>query len=128
GFGAIGELPAPLPLKDLIQRIKLKLGVKWLAVLEGPSEQITRLAVCGGSGGELVEAAFQQGADAFITGEAKYHTFLEYEDKLTIITAGHYATERVILPVWVERLQKWLGDEPISVIETKMLTNPIKLL
>lgn len=125
GFGAIGDLTQPVPLKKLIEQVQKKLGVKTLGIMEGPAEKVTRLAVCGGSGGQLVGEAWRQGAEVFLTGEMKYNTFLEYEDRLTVIIAGHYATERVILPVWTERIQRWLADEPISVIETKMITNPI---
>ena len=128
GFGAIGDLTKPLSLKDLVGIVKVKLGVKTLSVMEGPAEKVTRLAVCGGSGGALVEEAWRQGAEAFVTGEMKYHTYLEYEDRLTVIVAGHYATERVILPIWTDRIKRWLGDSPISVIETKMLTNPVKYI
>lgn len=126
GFGAIGELERSVSLMELVGTVKRKLGVKTVGVVEGPAERFSRLAVCGGSGGDLVGDAWRQGADAFITGEMKYHQYLEYEDRLTIIVAGHYATERVILPVWVKRLQEWLGKEQVSVIETKMLTNPLK--
>lgn len=128
GFGAIGDLSKPLPLKDLIQVVREKLGVKTLSVMEGPAEHVNRLAVCGGSGGQLVEYAWRRGAEAFVTGEMQYHKFLEYEDRLTVIVAGHYATERVILPVWTERIQQWLTDTAVSVIETKMLTNPVKYI
>lgn len=128
GFGAIGDLPQPLPVPELLKLIKDKLGVASLGFMEGPAEQVTRLAVCGGSAGELVEAAWKQGAQAYLTGEIKYHTLLEYEDRLTVVVAGHYATEAVILPVWIKRLEAWLKDEPVSVIETKMITNPMKYL
>ncbi|TKJ41504.1 Nif3-like dinuclear metal center hexameric protein [candidate division LCP-89 bacterium B3_LCP] len=128
GFGAIGNLTQPVPLKELLEQIRKKLGVKMLRVMEGPAEKVTQLAVCGGSGGQLIKNAWLRGAEVFLTGEMKYHTFLEYEDRLTVVVAGHYATERIILPIWVEKLQKWLADEPVSVIETKMLTNPVKYI
>lgn len=128
GFGAIGELESPVALPEFFKRLKNELGVKILQVVEGPAQNVLKLAVCGGSGGALIEDAVRQGADAFITGEMKYHSYLEYEGKLTIIVAGHYATEQVILPVWVEKLQSWLDDSHISVIETKVLTNPVKCI
>ncbi len=128
GFGAIGSLPQPISLKEFLRLIQMQLGIKAVGVVEGPSEKIQRVAVCGGSGGELAEAALKQGADAFVTGEMKYHSLLEYEDRMTLIIAGHYSTEAVILPIWVDRLQRWLGDAPITVIETKLITNPVKYL
>ncbi|MCX6639722.1 MAG: Nif3-like dinuclear metal center hexameric protein [bacterium] len=128
GFGAIGNLPEPIPLPDLYAQIRERLGIKALGIVEGPAETVTRLAVCSGSGGSLATEALKQGAEVFITGEMKYSNLLEYEDRLTIIVAGHYATERVILPVWTEKIQNWLKKEPVSVIETKVLTNPLKYL
>ncbi len=128
GFGAIGEFPEPIPLHDFIETVKEKLGVKALSVMEGPATQVSRLAVCGGSGGELAGEAWRQGAEVFIAGEIKYHSFLEFEDRMTVIAAGHYATERVILPVWTQKIQDWIGDSKISVIETKLLTNPVKYI
>ncbi len=128
GFGAIGSLNKPLLLKDFLKDVKQKLGVNALCLMEGPVQKVSRVAVCGGSGGILVDEACRQGADVYITGEMKYHTYLEYEGRLTVIVAGHYATERAVLPVWVERIDKWLADSPISVIETKILTNPVKYI
>ncbi len=128
GFGAIGNLPQPLPLPELLRTVKEKLGLNSLGFMEGPADQVERLAVCGGSAGEMVGEAWKQGAQAYVTGEMKYHTLLEYEDRITIIVAGHYATEAIILPVWVKALEAWLCDEPVSVIETKMITNPLKYI
>jgi dinuclear metal center YbgI/SA1388 family protein len=55
---------------------------------------IMKIAVCGGSGGDFLNAAFSMGADAFVTGECKYHELLEaYEKGFTVITAGHFETE-----------------------------------
>ncbi len=128
GFGAIGSLEHPVSLAELITRIREKLGVKTVGVVEGPAERISRVAVCGGSGGDLIEAAWKQGAQAFVTGEMKYRKYLEFEDRITLLTVGHYASEAVILPVWVKHLEDWLGKESVSVIETKMLTNPLKYI
>lgn len=125
GFGAIGELPIPIDPDAFIERVRHKLNVEAVGVVQGPAKTISRLAVCGGSGGDLAEAAWKQKADAYVTGEAKYHTFLDCRDRLTVIVAGHYATERVIVPVWAERLKRWLGSEPIAVLESKVNTNPL---
>lgn len=126
GFGAIGELPEPVVLGVFMDRVRQKLSADVIGVVEGPARAISRLAVCGGSGGDLAEAAWKQGADALVTGEMKYHTLLQCKDRLTILIAGHYASERVILPVWAERLRNWLGDESVQVMETKTLTSPLK--
>lgn len=128
GFGAIGELDEPMTAAQLARRICERLEVEAVGFVQGPNEPIRRLAVCGGSGGELAEAACKNGAQAFVTGELKYHTMLEYGDRLSLIVAGHYATERIILPRWVERLRAWLGSESVRVMETGRLTDPLKYI
>lgn len=128
GFGAVGELDEPLILKALARRVCERLGVDAVGVAEGPEQPIRRLAVCGGSGGELAEAAWKSGAQAYITGELKYHALLEYRDRVSLIVAGHYATEQVMLPRWAQRLRERLRGEPIQVMETERHTNPLKYI
>jgi len=128
GFGAVGDLDEPLTIKNLSRRICERLGVEAVGVVEGPDQPIRKLAVCGGSGGELAEAAWKSGAQAYITGELKYHTMLEYKDRLRLIVAGHYATECLILPRWAERLRERLKGEPIQVRETDRHANPLKYI
>jgi dinuclear metal center YbgI/SA1388 family protein len=128
GFGAIGDLEKPLPVADFVRWTRLALEVDAVGYCAGPKKIISRLAVCGGSGGDLIKAAADQGAEAFLTGEMKYHTLLEYRDQLTIILAGHYATEVVIVPLWAQRLRAWLTSEQAQVYESKALRNPMTYL
>lgn len=70
------------------------------------ADLIRRVAVCGGSGGDFIPDLAGV-ADAFVTGEVKHHQWLEADAAgLTLIEAGHYATE---VPV-VDTLCRWLGE------------------
>lgn len=66
---------------------------------------ITRILLCGGAGGEELLPLCRQ-ADAVITGELKHHEWLAFPEKLTLIDAGHYATEICM----VEGMAAWLRE------------------
>ena len=60
--------------------------------------KITRVAVGGGACGEYIYLAKELGADAFVTGEIKHNYILESHDiDLTVVDAGHYRTEDVVI-------------------------------
>ena len=86
---------------------------------------ISKVALCSGSGGDLVEIAKALGADALLTGEAKHHEFLLSEDiGVSLFAAGHYETENIIC----EKLKEILLKKFSNQIEIKVtdLKNPIK--
>ena len=45
-------------------------------------DPIRKVALCGGAGAFLLDAAIKAGADAFITGEMSYHEFFGRAEKL----------------------------------------------
>ena len=62
--------------------------------------KIKKLAIVGGNGMLCLAEAANAGADTFLTGEGKYHDFLEAREayNMNIIAAGHFETEAVVLP------------------------------
>ena len=84
--------------------------------------KIEKIAICTGAGCSLIEAAGE--IDAFITGDASHHNFLDcIQAGITLIAAGHYETEIVVVPVLVKKLQAQFPD--IEIIDIKQ-ENPIK--
>ncbi len=66
---------------------------------------IRRLAVISGAGGSMFADALAVGADCLLTGEASHHAALDAKRLgLSLIAAGHYATEWPIVPVLAEEL------------------------
>lgn len=60
-----------------------------------PDRPIRSIAWCTGAGGSLLTDAIEAGADAFITGEiSEQHLHQARESNITLIAAGHHATER----------------------------------
>ncbi len=67
---------------------------------------IKKVALCGGAGADFMHNAANAGCDAFITGEAKHHEFLEAKELgITLITAGHFETENPVVAVLAEILR-----------------------
>jgi len=77
---------------------------------------INKIAVCGGSGGSHLTDAVQAGMDAFVTGEASHHEFLDAADAgLTLIAAGHFQTEFPVVPVLAAKLSKRFPEIQVAV-------------
>jgi len=105
GLGRVGRLTENLRLAVLAGRVKQVLGLKAARVVGRLEMQVRRLAVCGGSGGSLIEAAAAASAQALLTGEIGYHAARQAEALgLAVIEAGHHATEAPAMVVLAERL------------------------
>ncbi len=122
GLGRIGHLPEPVHFKDYVELVKRRLGIKRVRIVGRGQARVSRVAVCGGSGGDLAERALAAGADVFVTGEMKYHQMLSADSSgLCVIEAGHGATERIILPALAEKLQQKLPE--VKIIFSRIKTD-----
>ena len=102
----------------------LRLGTVEPTTAENLAGKIAKIAICTGAGCSLIEAAGE--IDAFITGDASHHNFLDcIQAGITLIAAGHYETEIVVVPVLVKELQAQFPD--IEIIDIKQ-ENPIKFI
>lgn len=119
GPGRAASLDAPTEPDALAQRIKSFLRVPFVKVASpDPARPVTRLGVCPGAGGSLIDAACARGCDAFLTGEMRHHEVLDAVDRgLTILLAGHTNTERGYLPILASKLR-----EANSAIEAHVST------
>ncbi len=120
GIGRVGELPDALSPEAFAKAVGDVLGTS-VQVRVG-DKPIRTVALVGGAGGDYVADAQ---ADAYLTGELKHHEWLEVPDGLTVVAAGHYATEVVIVERLAERLQEafpqlrvlaYKGTAPYSVV------------
>ncbi len=103
GFGRLGAL-APIPPERFGAFVSDTLGTSHPRMVCG-SRPICTAAVASGAGGEFLSAAIHAGADAFVTGELKHHQALSAAHAgITVVEAGHFETERVVLPSLKQRL------------------------
>ena len=93
--GLAGRLPEPIPVAELVDRVRRVTEREPLVFAHGP-EQVQRVAIAsGGSGYDLIQAA-HEGFDLFLTGEPEepsLHTARELG--IHFVAAGHHATERL---------------------------------
>ncbi len=105
-MGRVGNLPAALSPRSFALFVKEALDAEQAVMADGGCP-IRRVAVLGGSGDDAVQAARQIGADAFVTGELKYHTLSDaHLCDMTLVALGHYETEHPVC----ESLAKWLEE------------------
>jgi dinuclear metal center YbgI/SA1388 family protein len=95
GEGRVGELTAPVSLSELARTAKAKLSAGFLQLVGDPAKSVKRVAVACGAAGEFLTDALKAGADAFLTGEMRFHDCLAARDAgVGVLLPGHYATER----------------------------------
>lgn len=96
---------------ELVKFLKQKMNLQNLRAVFA-KEQIKRVAVCTGSGGDLIKNI---NADAFISGDIKYHQALEAkENNLNLFDVGHYESEQY----FGVSAKKYLQNFPIPIIIT----------
>ncbi len=106
GEGRVGSLPGPRPLRDLARAVKDALGSGPVQVVGDPERPVQRLAIVCGAGGSLLGEALRARADVFLTGELRFHDYLEARARgLALVLPGHYATERCGVEELARRLQ-----------------------
>lgn len=114
GCGRVGEVD-PIPVPELAKKAQDALGKRCNRPETGPAVQVKytdsgmpvqRLAVISGAGGSLFEEAIAVGADCLLTGEANHHHACDAARLgLSLIAAGHYATEFPVTAAVAERLR-----------------------
>lgn len=117
GMGRFGYLTSPVDFEDYLCDVKFALGAAGLRY-HNAGKPVSKVALCGGSGGEFVERAIKLGCDTLVTADVKYDRFLAAKElNLNLIDADHFCTENVVVPVLAQMLKK--GFPEIEVIIAK---------
>jgi len=123
GAGMIGELPKGMTVDAFLKHLKKTLS---LACIKHTifDKKIKKVAICGGSGSFLLNDAMQKGADAFITGDIKYHEFFDADSSILFCDIGHYESEVATKDLLYDLLSKKFTNFALHLSEC--ITNPIK--
>jgi len=106
GLGRIGDLPEATSLQALARRIADGLPAPDVRIVGHADRAVQRVAVLGGSGTSAIADALRAGADVLVTGDVRHHVALDaLELGLTLIDAGHHATEHAAMPHLRARLE-----------------------
>ncbi|HEY5511741.1 MAG TPA: Nif3-like dinuclear metal center hexameric protein [Prolixibacteraceae bacterium] len=123
GAGMVGELSTPADETNLLASIKQIFGCKMIRHTALLNKEISRIAVCGGSGSFLISKAIAEGADLFISADYKYHDFFEADKKIVLADIGHYESEQFTKEVLKEIVLKKFPTFALRLSEVK--TNPV---
>ncbi len=111
GSGRVGTVARGTSLGDLVDRAKTALSLPGVRFVGTPDSQLTRIAVACGSGGSFLEQAIRDQCNAFVTGEAQFHTCLEAQARgASLLLLGHYASERFAVEELAVQLAKKFPD------------------
>ena len=94
GSGIIAMFPEPMMEVAFLQLLKERMNSKVIRHTSLLGTQISRVAVCGGSGSFLLENARKAGVQALVTADYKYHGFFDADGDLLICDIGHYESEQ----------------------------------
>ena len=126
GSGIIGELPTAEDEKNFLLRLKSLFGIQCVRHNALCDRKVRRVALCGGAGGFLLSKAISLGADAFLTGEMRYHDYFGHEGDLLIAEMGHYESEQYTMDIFAEILSNQFPE--LKIVKTSLNTNPINYL
>ena len=123
GLGAIGLLTEEMNEKSFLAHLQNTFGTGCIKhnILSG--RKIRKVALCGGSGSGLLSDAIAAGADAFVTGDIKYHTFFDAGNKILFADIGHYESEKYSVEILFDLIIKKFPKFAVRFSEIN--TNPI---
>ena len=104
GEGFVRYINYGTSLKDFVERLKT-ISPHLRYVNNKGVTQLKRIAFCAGSGTEFIQEAFENGADALVTGDLKFHTALD--SPIVVFDIGHFESEILALPVF----EQIIGDD-----------------
>ncbi len=127
GIGCIGTLKNAQRPMTFLHSVRKHLGTGSLRCSGQMTGLIQRVALCGGSGAELLGEAIRQEADAFVTADVKYHAFHDAGKEILLVDAGHYETEFPVVRVIARRIRSYVRGQrsTIPVVIPRRSTNPI---
>jgi dinuclear metal center YbgI/SA1388 family protein len=123
GEGRVGRL-ASVPLAELATRARAALKCGPVQVVGDGNRKVARVAVGCGAAGEFLGEAVRAGADAFLTGEMRFHDYLAAQAQgIALVLPGHYATERFAVEELADRLRRrWDG---VHVVASQREADPV---
>ena len=121
-LGRVGILPVPQRAEDFAGQVCAALDAGHVRLVKAGERLVRKVALCSGSGAEFIGKASFLGADAYITGDVKYHDAQQAAALgMHVIDAGHFATEFPVVQVLGRQLAREMegqrGDIAITCDE-----------
>ena len=122
GSGIIGQISS-MEEVDFMKMLKERMQASCIKHTALRGQNVSKVAVCGGSGRFLLSEAIAQEADVFISSDFKYHEFFDADGQIVIMDIGHYESEQFTTELLGGLLSEKFSNFAVHL--TKMNTNPV---
>lgn len=110
-LGRIGTLPEAFTLNQFKLFLEKALPHAKIRFAGQTTNVIKRLALCSGGGAEFLGRAKAMGADAYLTGDVKYHDGQRARELgLLVVDGGHFGTEEIVAKGLKDKLTGLLSE------------------
>ncbi|KAJ7408092.1 NIF3-like protein 1 [Willisornis vidua] len=129
GMGRLCTLSEPVPLSDIVQRIKQHLRLPHIRIAVGrgrtPESPVKTAALCAGSGSSVLKGTK---ADLYLTGEMSHHDVLDaVANGISVILCEHSNTERGFLSELRDTLGIHLQNK-VNIIVSETDRDPLQVV
>ena len=131
GIGRVGRLAEPCTAREFARRVAAHVPATAGGIKLGgdPERVLESVAVVGGAGDSLLDAARAAGVDAYVTGDLRHHVaqdFLAHDDAPVLVDVPHWAAEWTWLPLAQRVLDRAAADAGVRVGSTvsRIVTDP----
>ena len=126
GIGRVVVLPEPRRVKNIAVDVRINWEVSVLSYVGCLDRCVSKLAVCGGSGADLIERCISLGVELYITADVKYHeAMLARANGMNLLILNHFEMERASLGGLKELLTSEFAG--VNFYLSAVYTNPIRL-
>ena len=125
GCGVVGDIE-PAPASEVLKRVKQAFEVGAVRYSGDGNRMVSRVALCGGAGGFLLDKAVAAGAQLYVTADMRYHDFLDNSQRIVVADIGHYESEHYTKEIFLEIIQK--KSPTFAVAFAKNETNQVNYL
>ncbi|MDQ3664685.1 MAG: Nif3-like dinuclear metal center hexameric protein [Actinomycetota bacterium] len=130
GPGRVGELAEPVALSTFVDTVVATLPetAAGARVAGDLSRDVRRVALAGGAGDFLLDAARASGADVYVTSDLRHHPASEFReyDGPALVDVPHWAAEWMWLPVAERVLRDRLAaaETTVETAVSRICTDP----
>lgn len=123
GSGMLGDLPENITETGFLELLKERFKISVIRHTPLLGNMVRRVAICGGAGSFLTNAAVAAGADFYVTGDVKYHEFFDANSRLVLADIGHYESEQFTTDLLFDLLSQKFPT--FAIQKTGVNTNPV---
>lgn len=127
GLGRVGTLADTMPLAHFVRLVAAALPATAAGVRAAgdTGRDVRTVALCGGAGDSLLDAARRSGADVYVTADLRHHPASEATERggPALVEVAHWASEWPWLQTAAQHLVDNLAGQG-STVETRVSVTP----